>query len=120
MKQECTEMILDENGIIIGLDCILHRGLYTFEELSGKSFVDIFIEEIDKKEVLECIENSIDFKVYINYKRDVSKLVCFEVKHHVKTKLKDHNISLFGMESGLVSQKKVFHSIGKESISLRN
>lgn len=118
MQQECTEMILDENGIIIGLDCILHRGLYTFEELSGKNFVDIFIEDIDKKEVLECINKSIDFRVYINYKRDVSKLVCFEVKHH--SKAKKHNISLFGIESSLNTKKKVFHSIGKETIKLRN
>lgn len=118
MQQECTEMILDENGIIIGLDCILHRGLYTFEELSGKSFVDIFIEDIDKKEVLKCIENSVNFKVYINYKRDSSKLVCFEVKHH--SKRKHHNISLYGIENNLNTQKIVFQAIGQESIRLRN
>ncbi|MDQ7062231.1 MAG: hypothetical protein Q9M43_14355 [Sulfurimonas sp.] len=117
MQQECTEMILDENGIIIGLDCILHRGLYTFEELSGKNFVDVFIENIDKKEVLECIDKSIDFKVYINYKRDISKLVCFEVKHH--SKRQDHNVSLFGIESTLYKEKKIFHSIGNEAIQLR-
>lgn len=112
MKQECTEMILDKDGIIIGLDCILHRGLYTFEELSGKNFVDIFIEEVDKKEVLECIEDSVDFKVFINYKRNETKLVCFEVKHHSK---KDRqNVSLFGVESSFYKEKKIFHSIGRE------
>lgn len=117
MEQECTEMILDENGIIIGLDCILHRGLYTFEELSGKNFVDIFIEEIDKKEVLDCIDKSVDFKVYINYKRDISKLVCFEVKHH--SNKKKHNISLFGIDNQLKKGKHIFHSIGTDAIKLR-
>ena len=117
MQQECTEMILDENGIIIGLDCILHRGLYTFEELSGKNFVDIFIEDIDKEEVLKCIDRSIDFKAYINYRRDQSKLVCFEVKHHSH---KDkHNVSLFGIDSSLYKEKKVFHSIGTDAVKLR-
>lgn len=111
MEQACTEMILDENGIIIGLDCILHRGLYTFEELSGKSFLEIFIKDENKQEVQECIDNSIDFQVYINYKRDVTKLVCFEVKHHSKKDPLKGKVSLFGTQSHLHPQKQNFHLI---------
>ena len=86
MNEQYTKITLDFDGNITEFECNFDRKLYTIEDLAGKNWVDTFIEDKNKEEVRKYIQLAKNFTVDIHCKKNLFKLVSFEVEIKNKPK----------------------------------